>query len=174
MRGASRRRDDGWRTRWLPPPWLRWRRDSSLDDVVATGIDSASLLRIRRTVAEAAKRCGFSEDRVRDAVLVASELVTNVIRHGGGRGRMWLRCEQGTLRFRVTDRGRGLADPAQACRPPPDPMHASGRGLWMVQQLSQRVTISTGRTGTTVTTVMSDNAVSAPPRRVVRSEGAIG
>lgn len=173
-RGVSPRRDGCWRTRWLPPAWLRWRRAGDPGDVVALRVDLASLARIRRIAGEAARRCGLGEDRIRDAVIVASELATNVIRHGGGKGRIWLRCEQGTLRFRVTDRGPGLADPTRACRPPPDPMDASGRGLWMVQQLSQGMTISTGRTGTTVTTVMSDGGSPSPSRRAAQSEGAIG
>ncbi len=68
------------------------------------------------------------------AVLAVSELVGNAVRHGGG-GRLTLRLfmTPRRLRLEVIDSGEGT--PAVR-KPPPDA--ESGRGLWIISELSTR------------------------------------
>jgi serine/threonine-protein kinase RsbW len=111
----------------------------------------AALAQLRERVAEYARRCGLSSARVSDFVLVANELTSNVIRHGGGLGRLRLWRDADSVYCEVTDSGPGLAHPDRAGRTPSHPEAMSGRGLWIIRQLSDKVRIDTGPHGTCVT-----------------------
>jgi anti-sigma regulatory factor (Ser/Thr protein kinase) len=84
-----------------------------------------------------------------DMVLVAHELATNAVRHGGGWGRLRLWATDGRLWCEVSDGGPGLRDPFRVGTAPPAPTRPGGRGLWIVRQMSD-LTISTTTAGTTV------------------------
>jgi anti-sigma regulatory factor (Ser/Thr protein kinase) len=84
-----------------------------------------------------------------DMVLVAHELATNAVRHGGGRGRLRLWASDGRLWCEVSDGGPGLSDPFRIGTAPPAPTMPGGRGLWIVRQMSD-LTISTTTAGTTI------------------------
>jgi anti-sigma regulatory factor (Ser/Thr protein kinase) len=78
------------------------------------------------------------DGRMRDVRLLVSELVTNAVRHAGlgdaDRIRLHARLHRGVLRVEVEDPGRGFE-----LRPPaPDPARASGWGLYLVEELSDR------------------------------------
>jgi anti-sigma regulatory factor (Ser/Thr protein kinase) len=105
--------------------------------------------------AAAARRAldGFSgrvpERRLRDVRLLVSELVTNAVRHAGlsagDRIRLIVRMQQAVLRVEVDDPGRGFE-----LRPPqPDPARASGWGLYLVEELSDRWGMDRGGRGGT-------------------------
>jgi anti-sigma regulatory factor (Ser/Thr protein kinase) len=83
-------------------------------------------------------------------VLIAHELASNAVRHGGGSGRLRLWVAQGVLRCEVRDGGPGLTDPAQAGRSLPAPSLPGGRGLWIIRHLSD-LQIITSSAGTTMT-----------------------
>lgn len=117
----------------------------------ALAIELGSLSRLREAVSRYAQDCGFSAAAVRDIVLIANELAANVIKHGGGTGRMWLWCHGPKLYCQVSDLGTGMTQPDRAGAALADPRTPTGRGLWIVRQMSDRVHISTGPTGTTVT-----------------------
>jgi anti-sigma regulatory factor (Ser/Thr protein kinase) len=114
----------------------------------ALDFDAPSLPLVREFVAVHAGRAGFSPRRVGDLQLAANELSTNAIVHGGGAGRVrvwrWGRqvvCEvhdRGTAEGRLT----GLV--------PPAPDSLGGRGLALVNYVSDLVRIHTGPDGTTV------------------------
>jgi anti-sigma regulatory factor (Ser/Thr protein kinase) len=89
-------------------------------------------------------------DAAEEMVLVAHELATNAVRHGGGSGRLRLWAAEGRLWCEVSDRGRGLPDPASAGTRLPDPATPGGRGLWIARTMSE-LTIATGSHGTTIT-----------------------
>jgi anti-sigma regulatory factor (Ser/Thr protein kinase) len=84
-----------------------------------------------------------------DMVLVAHELATNAVRHGGGRGRLRMWATGGRLWCEVSDGGPGLPDPIRVGTEPPAPTMPGGRGLWIVRQMSD-LTISTTTAGTTI------------------------
>lgn len=70
---------------------------------------------------------------VDDATLLVSELVTNAVRHVGGRPQLTLTVDDSGLRISVTDKGTGIPVPRH-----PDAEHTNGRGLSLVEHLSAR------------------------------------
>jgi anti-sigma regulatory factor (Ser/Thr protein kinase) len=77
-------------------------------------------------------------------------MMTNAVRHAGGRGVLTLWCADSVLHCEVADNGRGI--PAESLRPRqrPPTLALSGRGLWLARHLCDSVTISTGPHGTKV------------------------
>jgi anti-sigma regulatory factor (Ser/Thr protein kinase) len=74
-------------------------------------------------------------ERLRNVTLLVSELVTNAVRHAEGEAvRLVVRLAGGVLRVEVHDPGRGFT----LRKPPSDPMRASGWGLVLVEELSDR------------------------------------
>jgi anti-sigma regulatory factor (Ser/Thr protein kinase) len=80
-----------------------------------------------------------------DVRLIASELVTNSVRHGqagpGGRVHLRIEVEHDTVRVEVTDPGPGL--PRR--RPDPREDQTGGWGLVVVERLSDRWGVQPGR-----------------------------
>jgi anti-sigma regulatory factor (Ser/Thr protein kinase) len=113
--------------------------------------DRDGLYAVRAAVSAHAIHLGAQPERVQHLMIIASELASNVVRHGGGRGRLRLWRADGTLRCEVSDHGPGIADPAGAGQRQPMPLSSSGRGLWMVRQLSETMTIECDPRGTRVT-----------------------
>jgi anti-sigma regulatory factor (Ser/Thr protein kinase) len=76
-----------------------------------------------------------SKDRLRDVRLLVSELVTNAVRHAEGEAvRLVVALTSGTLRVEVHDPGNGF----EVRDAPTDPLRASGWGLVLVAELSDR------------------------------------
>jgi anti-sigma regulatory factor (Ser/Thr protein kinase) len=121
------------------------------DDARAYAVDLQSLATIRHTVALNARRFGLADGPTNDLVLVANELATNVVRHGGGTGELWMWRRNGCVYCRVTDHGPGLREPQNAGHELTDPNALTGRGLWLIRQMIPNVAIDTGADGTTVT-----------------------
>lgn len=89
------------------------------------------------------------ERHLRDVRLLVSELVTNSVRHAGlttsDRIRLLVHVRDAVLRVEVDDPGTGFE-----LRPPrPDPARASGWGLYLVEELSDRWGMVPGRHGGT-------------------------
>ena len=114
----------------------------------AVSFDVDALPELRRMVAEAAVAAGMAEDRVIDFVLAASEVGTNTVAHGGGRGTALLWREPDALTLEVHDPGRFSRLPIPEARPAPT--QERGRGLWIVDQLCDAVRIRSGTEGTSV------------------------
>ncbi|QKG23520.1 anti-sigma factor RsbA family regulatory protein [Actinomadura verrucosospora] len=110
--------------------------------------DLATLDAPRALAVRFAAAAGAPERRVLDIELVVSELTANSIRHGGGAGDLALWQDGAHLVVEVRDRGR-LTDPL-AGRRPVAPDAPGGRGLLLVNQLSDLVRVHTGADGTTV------------------------
>jgi anti-sigma regulatory factor (Ser/Thr protein kinase) len=110
------------------------------------------LYRIRVEVSANAGHLGASDAQVERLLIVASELATNAVRHGGGRGRLQLWRASDRLFCRVSDDGPGIPDPERG-RERPAPAAIGGRGLWLCRQLSD--SFGMGRAGgRTVVTAM--------------------
>src|SRR6266545_544704 len=99
--------------------------------------------------------CSPADQPVLDhLVLLANELATNVIAHGGGRGRLLLWVASDRVYCQVSDHGPGLS-PDIAAGPSQPPLGAtSGRGLWLVRTLADELALHSDATGTTITAVL--------------------
>jgi anti-sigma regulatory factor (Ser/Thr protein kinase) len=117
--------------------------------------DRDDLYAVRAAVAAHAADLGAPPERVRHLVIIASELASNAVRHGGGRGRLRLWRFDGAVRCEVSDEGPGIADPRNAGVANPSALAPGGRGLWVVRQLSDTVTIDSSLRGTTVTAIIA-------------------
>jgi anti-sigma regulatory factor (Ser/Thr protein kinase) len=110
--------------------------------------DYGALRDVRAFVAEHARQAGLASDRVADLMLSVSELATNSLLHGGGHGRLRVWHEDDDLLCDVHDNGRLQYPLLGRERPTPD--QASGRGLWLVNQLCDLVQMRSGESGTVV------------------------
>jgi anti-sigma regulatory factor (Ser/Thr protein kinase) len=113
---------------------------------------------LREAVTGYARACGLSEFATADLVLVAHELATNVVRHGGGEGQMRLWAAGSTACCQVSDNGPGLPDPTEAGRTAVPATAPTGRGLWLIRQLTDEMSIDSGPDGTTITVCVTAKA----------------
>jgi anti-sigma regulatory factor (Ser/Thr protein kinase) len=93
---------------------------------------------------------GLLGDRTEGFVLAINEMITNVVLHAGGHGRIALWRTADAVWCTVTDSGPGI--PEQFRRPPdlPAAFEVGGRGIWLAYQLCDEVTMATGPIGTTI------------------------
>jgi anti-sigma regulatory factor (Ser/Thr protein kinase) len=110
------------------------------------GFDAATLHRLRDRMATCAVTVGMAASRVPDIVLAVHELAANAIRHGAGAGRLLVRAtSSGALSCQVSDTGPGPGTwPVQP-----------GHGLWIVREVADQMTVSSGPDGFLVTAVFS-------------------
>jgi len=118
------------------------------------------LAKVRGMVESAAMAASFA-DRRDDLVLVVNELVTNAIRHGGGRGRLTIEYAIGSITVEVRDWGPGLA--AIDAERLPDVTVAGGRGLWIARRLFPDFTMTSDSQGVIARLVLTAAARSDPP-----------
>ena len=123
----------------LPPPVGR---------PIEAPIGPGSLAELRDLVADHAAAAGFGRGSVQDAVLAVSELATNTLLHGGGRGVLRVWRHGSTLVLEVADAGR-IKD-ALVGRRRPTPGEIGGRGLWLVNEVCDLVQLRSSEAGTVV------------------------
>jgi anti-sigma regulatory factor (Ser/Thr protein kinase) len=117
-------------------------------DAAELTFDRAGLPGIRAFLTRRVGRMGLSATRVDDLVLAVNELATNSIVHGGGSGIVRLWAERGRVVCETWDMGR-LKDPLVGRVPVP--LHdEGGRGLLLVNHLSDLVRVYTADDGTTI------------------------
>ncbi|MFU8876328.1 ATP-binding protein [Micromonospora sp. SL4-19] len=116
--------------------------------LLSESITEVAVTRLRHSVAAAAGAAGLAGDGLEDFVLAVHEMTTNVVRHGGGSGRLRLLRDAVSLSCQVIDDGPGTEDVPIALPRPRTPGH---RGLWLAQQLTDSLVIDSGPRGTTVT-----------------------
>jgi anti-sigma regulatory factor (Ser/Thr protein kinase) len=126
----------------LPPPPA---------DVEALAFDRAkgALRAVRDAASAHARRAGADGPTAAKFALAASELATNSLCHGGGRGTVRLWTDGGVLVCEVRDAGH-FDGPPLLGRQLPDPGQLGGRGLWLVNQLCDLLQIRDTPDGTTV------------------------
>jgi anti-sigma regulatory factor (Ser/Thr protein kinase) len=117
-------------------------------DTPALDFDAPGLPEVRDFVALQAGRAGLSARRIADLQLATNELATNAITHGGGSGRLRVWRLDGRVVCEVSDEGEALARLAGRTLPAPDSVN--GRGLALVNYVSDLVRIHTGPDGTAV------------------------
>jgi sigma-B regulation protein RsbU (phosphoserine phosphatase) len=126
--------------------------------VLTTDFAAGEVADLRRRVRTALRPHGFVGAQADDLLIAVNEIASNAVRHGGGAGslRVWA---GGDLLCEITDRGNGF-DPAGYLdrAGPPAPTPTGGLGLWIARKTTERLTVNSGPTGTTVRMV-------AVPRR---------
>jgi anti-sigma regulatory factor (Ser/Thr protein kinase) len=114
---------------------------------------TTDLAAIRAVVHRYAIEAGLSEPRAIDLVLAVSEVAANTVRHAKSPGclKIWYDARQ--IICQIEDEGR-ISDPlAGQRRPALDAM--GGHGLWIVNQVCDRVEIDSGEAGTTIRLYMA-------------------
>ncbi|GGK98377.1 hypothetical protein GCM10012284_35730 [Mangrovihabitans endophyticus] len=93
---------------------------------------------------------GLTADQLHGLVLAVNEVITNVVLHAGGTGRLRLWRTPDSVWCAVTDSGPGI--PRHFLQQPevPEAFEVGGRGIWLAYQLCDDVTVATGPIGTTV------------------------
>ncbi|MEV0717428.1 ATP-binding protein [Asanoa sp. NPDC050611] len=105
---------------------------------------------LRHAFAACVAAAGLRDQRLDDFVLAVNELITNAVRHGGGAGRLRLWRNGVTLVCEVSDGGGGIGVERLANHDRPAPDTAGGWGLWLAEQLSDSMVVTSGPAGTTV------------------------
>jgi anti-sigma regulatory factor (Ser/Thr protein kinase) len=118
------------------------------EPVTILDVGPAELSEARHAVRAFAETRGLDEQRADDFVLAANEIMTNSIRHGGGRGRMSMWELEDSLVCQVADTGH-ITDPLIG-RFSPLPSAGSGRGIWLANQVCDLVQVRSSPTGTVV------------------------
>jgi anti-sigma regulatory factor (Ser/Thr protein kinase) len=121
--------------------------------VLDQAFDRDSLYALRAAVAAHAAGAGLPRQRVYDIVAAAHELAANAVRHGAGHGRLRLWADGRSLHCQVSDDG-----PADQDATRPDERAWSrehGHGLWIIDQVADKVTLDRTPAGTTVTVTFS-------------------
>ncbi len=115
---------------------------------------------VRHQVLARLGAAGLGGDRLHGFVLAVNEVITNVVLHAGGRGRIRLWLDGDSAWCTVTDSGPGI--PAKYLTVPdvPAAFEVGGRGIWLAYQLCDEVTMATGPIGTTI-----GLRTAMPPRR---------
>ena len=106
------------------------------------------LRHLREAVAVHAGAAGLDDWRANDIVLAVNEVVTNTLRHAGGRGSLRIWCDARAFICEIRDRGV-IGDPLVG-RHRPSPRQDGGRGLWIANQVCDLVQIRTGPEGSAV------------------------
>jgi anti-sigma regulatory factor (Ser/Thr protein kinase) len=130
-----------------PPPPAPPAVHRIIDTVVADIADIAD----GRRVLVAGLRGHLDPVCIDELELVASELLTNAVRHGAPPVTFTVWHDPGTslTTIRVGDRGPGIDDPYFDLRPPKGPA-VGGYGLWTASRLSTQMTTARGADGSSV------------------------
>jgi anti-sigma regulatory factor (Ser/Thr protein kinase) len=119
------------------PPW-----------VATLLVDAGALPQARAFAMAQARRAGLEPNRADDFEFAVNELVTNSIEHARTRCALRVWVADGHLVGEVSDSGR-LEDPLAGRRPAP-PEQSRGRGLLLVNHLTDLVRIHRSGQGTTI------------------------
>lgn len=110
---------------------------------------AGQLAAVRAKVSACAGAHGLEGERLREALIAATEVAANSVKYGGGHGTLRTWVQDGALVCEFHDDGH-LDDP-MAGRLRPTIEQQGGRGLWLVHQLCDLVQIrSDPQTGTTI------------------------
>jgi anti-sigma regulatory factor (Ser/Thr protein kinase) len=119
--------------------------------VLLFGYDDIRL--VRDQVAAHVVASGMGTERGFDLLVAASEIATNSLLHGGGRGELRVWHDDVSIVCEFSDRGV-ISNPL-AGRQPPDTGAEGQRGLWIANQLCDLVQIRVFSTGTVIRLHMS-------------------
>ena len=109
---------------------------------------TTDLAAIRAVVHRYAIKAGLSEARAIDLVLAVSEVAANTVRHAKSPGSLQIWYDTEEIICQVQDEGT-ISDPL-AGRRRPSLQASGGHGLWIVNEVCDRVEIASDETGTTI------------------------
>ncbi|MEU7107334.1 ATP-binding protein [Streptomyces sp. NPDC046215] len=108
--------------------------DPTVEEVRFPSRPESAVAARRLTQSVVLRQWGLSAQLTEHAVLLVSELVGNAVRHTGARSfGLRMRRRRGWLRIEIRDPSRGLP-----CLMPVHELDTSGRGLFLVDKLSDR------------------------------------
>ena len=134
--------------------------------------DASAVSLARRETTALAAEAGFDELLSGQAALAATELATNLVKHGGG-GRMLLNVQGGGIDLLALDEGPGMADIAACMADGYSTAGTPGNGLGAVRRLSssfgvlswpQRGTVMHARVGPALTGASARTAALVVPK----------
>ncbi|HEX6522961.1 MAG TPA: ATP-binding protein [Streptosporangiaceae bacterium] len=121
---------------------------SPVPDAMTTLTFTTDLSAVRAMVASHARQAGLSTGRAIDLVLAVSEVAANTFRHARSPGTLDIWHDADEIVCQITDDGF-ISDPLVGTRrPAADAM--GGHGLWLVNQVCDRVDLRSDETGTTI------------------------
>lgn len=151
-RGGWRASDD------YTDPATLWREVSHLPDPPSDAerrpFDERGVRPLRRRARRYAARVGLTPERTEDLLVAVTELSTNSVRHGAEPRTATLWTEDHAVVVQIEDGGH-IADPLVG-RTAPALSREDGRGLWMVNILSDLVQVHSDTNGTLVRIRLSD------------------
>jgi anti-sigma regulatory factor (Ser/Thr protein kinase) len=131
-------------------PWSRVRRSDAPQDLLALDRDTSAVPTARAWLAEFLRDHDIHGAICDDATLIASEMVTNALRHGTGGVVIRVALTPGReIRLAVTDSGDGMPQVQ-----PKDPSRVGGLGLRIVEEIADDWGVSKFPGGTTVWAVL--------------------
>jgi anti-sigma regulatory factor (Ser/Thr protein kinase) len=111
-----------------------------------------NLSEVRALAEKCARTAGLPDARVNDFVIAVSEVAANTVQHARSQGSMEIWCDADEIICEIRDSGV-ITDPlASFTGPTPD---TAGHGLWIVQQVCDRLELRSDETGTIVRLYMS-------------------
>lgn len=116
--------------------------------------DATGLIALRSAVAAHAAELGLAAARRDELILLAHELASNAIVHGGGRGRLRLWAVDGRIYCEVSDGGPGLPASLLTSGEQPPLGATGGRGLWLVRVLADHLDLRSGPDGSKITAIV--------------------
>lgn len=116
--------------------------------ILADDFNAATVTALRHRLRTTVTTAGLAEEDVYDFVLAVHELVTNAVRHGGGRGHLQLFRHDDVLVCEISDRGDPDANLPVQLSPADIP---GGRGLWLAHHLTESLILTRGVDGVTAT-----------------------
>lgn len=136
--------------------------------------DSSAVAEARRRAVAAAAALGFDEVRAGQLAIVATELGTNLLKHGGGGGRLLVGCGSDRVELLALDKGPGMADVAACMADGYSSAGTAGNGLGAVRRLAQSFHVASwpGK-GTAVLACLSRKGEAACQPAVAESVGGV-
>jgi anti-sigma regulatory factor (Ser/Thr protein kinase) len=109
---------------------------------------TTDLAAVRAVVYRYARQAGLPESRAIDLVLAVSEVAANTVRHAKSPGSLKIWYDSEEIVCQIQDEGT-ITDPL-AGRRQPSLEAMGGHGLWIVNQVCDRVEMCSDETGTTI------------------------
>jgi anti-sigma regulatory factor (Ser/Thr protein kinase) len=103
--------------------------------------DESAVAEARRRAVAAATALGVDEVQAGQVAIVATELATNLVKHGSG-GRLLVGTGERAIELLALDRGPGMSDIARCLADGYSSAGTPGNGLGAVRRLSQQVEIA--------------------------------